>query len=66
MRDYSKGNRQKIQLIAAFATRPELLILDEPTSGLDPLMEAAFRDTVAEVREDGCTVFLSSHILSEV
>jgi ABC-2 type transport system ATP-binding protein len=66
VRDYSKGNRQKIQLIAAFATRPELLILDEPTSGLDPLMEAAFRDTVADVREDGCTVFLSSHILSEV
>jgi ABC-2 type transport system ATP-binding protein len=66
VRDYSKGNRQKIQLIAAFATRPELLILDEPTSGLDPLMEAAFRETVGEAREDGCTVFLSSHILSEV
>jgi ABC-2 type transport system ATP-binding protein len=66
VRDYSKGNRQKIQLIAAFATRAELLILDEPTSGLDPLMEAAFRDTVAEARAAGCTVFLSSHILSEV
>ena len=66
VRDYSKGNRQKIQLIAAFATRPELLILDEPTSGLDPLMEAAFRDTIAEARNAGCTVFLSSHILSEV
>src|SRR6185312_7609143 len=50
VRDYSKGNRQKIQLIAAFAARPDLLVLDEPTSGLDPLMEAAFRDTVAEGR----------------
>ena len=66
VRDYSKGNRQKIQLIAAFATRAELLILDEPTSGLDPLMEAAFRETVGEARGTGCTVFLSSHILSEV
>jgi len=66
VRDYSKGNRQKIQLIAAFATRAELLILDEPTSGLDPLMEAAFRETVGEARAAGCTVFLSSHILSEV
>jgi ABC-2 type transport system ATP-binding protein len=66
VRDYSKGNRQKIQLIAAFATRAELLILDEPTSGLDPLMEAAFRETVAEARAAGSTVFLSSHILSEV
>ena len=66
VRDYSKGNRQKIQLIAAFATRAELLILDEPTSGLDPLMEAAFRETVGEARGAGCTVFLSSHILNEV
>jgi ABC-2 type transport system ATP-binding protein len=66
VRDYSKGNRQKIQLIAAFAARPDLLVLDEPTSGLDPLMEAAFRDTVAESRAVGQTVFLSSHILSEV
>ncbi len=66
VRDYSKGNRQKIQLIAAFAARPDLLVLDEPTSGLDPLMEAAFRDTVAEARTAGQTVFLSSHILSEV
>jgi ABC-2 type transport system ATP-binding protein len=66
VRDYSKGNRQKIQLIAAFAARPDLLVLDEPTSGLDPLMEAAFRDTVAEARAAGQTVFLSSHILSEV
>ena len=66
VRDYSKGNRQKIQLIAAFAARPDLLVLDEPTSGLDPLMEAAFRDTVAEARSAGQAVFLSSHILSEV
>jgi ABC-2 type transport system ATP-binding protein len=66
VRDYSKGNRQKIQLIAAFSARADLLVLDEPTSGLDPLMEAAFRDTVAEARTAGQTVFLSSHILSEV
>jgi ABC-2 type transport system ATP-binding protein len=66
VRDYSKGNRQKIQLIAAFGGRPDLLLLDEPTSGLDPLMEAAFRVTVAEAKERGQTVFLSSHILSEV
>jgi polyether ionophore transport system ATP-binding protein len=66
VREYSKGNRQKIQLIAAFSARADLLVLDEPTSGLDPLMEAAFRDTVAEARTAGQTVFLSSHILSEV
>ncbi|MFD7846823.1 ATP-binding cassette domain-containing protein [Nocardia sp. NPDC059764] len=66
VRALSKGNRQKVQLIAAFATRSALLILDEPTAGLDPLMEAAFRDTVAEARERGQTVFLSSHVLSEV
>ena len=66
VRDYSKGNRQKIQLIAAFGARPDLLVLDEPTSGLDPLMEVAFRNTAAEARERGQTVFLSSHILSEV
>jgi ABC-2 type transport system ATP-binding protein len=66
LRDLSKGNRQKVQLIAAFAGRPELLVLDEPTSGLDPLMEAAFRETVAEARRAGQTVFLSSHILGEV
>jgi ABC-2 type transport system ATP-binding protein len=66
IRALSKGNRQKVQLIAAFATRADLLILDEPTSGLDPLMEVAFRDTVLEARERGQTVFLSSHILSEV
>jgi ABC-2 type transport system ATP-binding protein len=66
VRDYSKGNRQKIQLIAAFATRADLLILDEPTSGLDPLMEEVFRETVGEARGAGAAVFLSSHILSEV
>ena len=65
VRDYSKGNRQKIQLIAAFATRAELLILDEPTSGLDPLMEVAFRKTIHEAKDRKQTVFLSSHILSE-
>ncbi len=66
VRALSKGNRQKVQLIAAFASRAELLILDEPTSGLDPLMEVAFRETVQEARKRGQTVFLSSHILSEV
>jgi ABC-type multidrug transport system ATPase subunit len=66
VRALSKGNRQKVQLIAAFASRAELLILDEPTSGLDPLMEVAFRQTVGEARERGQTIFLSSHILSEV
>ncbi len=66
VRALSKGNRQKVQLVAAFATRAELLILDEPTSGLDPLMEVAFRETVQEAKDRGQTVFLSSHILSEV
>jgi ABC-2 type transport system ATP-binding protein len=66
IRALSKGNRQKVQLIAAFASRAELLVLDEPTSGLDPLMEMAFRQTVLEAKERGQTVFLSSHILSEV
>jgi len=66
VRALSKGNRQKVQLIAALATRADLLILDEPTSGLDPLMEIAFRDSVREAKERGQTVFLSSHILSEV
>jgi ABC-2 type transport system ATP-binding protein len=66
VRAYSKGNRQKLTLIAAFMTRPDLLILDEPTSGLDPLMEQAFRHCVHEARERDQTVFLSSHILSEV
>ncbi len=66
IRALSKGNRQKVQLVAALATRAELLILDEPTSGLDPLMEVAFRDSIQEARGRGQTVFLSSHILSEV
>jgi ABC-2 type transport system ATP-binding protein len=66
VRALSKGNRQKVQLVAALATRADLLILDEPTSGLDPLMEVAFRDSVHEAKERGQSVFLSSHILSEV
>ncbi len=66
VRTYSKGNRQKLILIAALMTRAELLLLDEPTAGLDPLMEQAFRHCVGEARERGQTVFLSSHILSEV
>jgi ABC-2 type transport system ATP-binding protein len=66
VRALSKGNRQKVQLIAAFASRAKLLILDEPTSGLDPLMEVAFRETVTEAKRRGQSVFLSSHILSEV
>ena len=64
-RAYSKGNRQKIALIAALASDAELLLLDEPTAGLDPLMEAAFRDCVNEERNDGRTILLSSHILAE-
>ncbi len=66
IRALSKGNRQKVQLIAALSTRADLLLLDEPTSGLDPLMEIAFRQSVEEAKERGQTVFLSSHILSEV
>jgi ABC-2 type transport system ATP-binding protein len=66
VRAYSKGNRQKLILIAALMARPDLLVLDEPTSGLDPLMEQAFRHCVQEAKERGQTVFLSSHILSEV
>ena len=66
VRTYSKGNRQKVLLIAALMTRADLLILDEPTSGLDPLMEQVFRGCVNEAKERGQTVFLSSHILSEV
>ena len=66
VRAYSKGNRQKLLLIAAVMTRADLLILDEPTSGLDPLMEQAFRQCIHEAKERGQAVFLSSHILSEV
>jgi ABC-2 type transport system ATP-binding protein len=65
-REYSHGNRQKVGLAQAFMGRPRLLILDEPTSGLDPLVQQIFTDLVAEARAAGTTVFLSSHILSEV
>ncbi|HEX6711382.1 MAG TPA: ABC transporter ATP-binding protein [Rubrobacter sp.] len=65
-RAYSKGNRQKVALVAALASDAEVLLLDEPTSGLDPLMEAVFRGCVEEERRSGRTVLLSSHILSEV
>ena len=65
-RTYSPGNRQKVALVAAFATRAPLLVLDEPTSGLDPLMEREFRRCIAEAAERGQTVFLSSHKLVEV
>ena len=64
-RSYSKGNRQKVALVAALAADAELLVLDEPTSGLDPLMEAVFQDCIREVRGEGRTVLLSSHILAE-
>ena len=66
IRNYSKGNRQKIALIAALASRAELLIFDEPTSGLDPVMSKVFRDEVVKAKKNGQTVFLSSHILEEV
>jgi ABC-2 type transport system ATP-binding protein len=66
LRAYSKGNRQKVALVAAFATQAPLLLLDEPTSGLDPLMDLVFRECVAEAAQRGQAVFLSSHILSEV
>jgi ABC-2 type transport system ATP-binding protein len=65
-RSYSKGNRQKVALIAALARPARLYIFDEPTSGLDPVMESAFRSHVDRLRADGATVLLSSHILSEV
>ena len=65
-RTYSKGNRQKVALVAAFASDVELYVLDEPTSGLDPLMESVFQDCVEEMSDAGKTVLLSSHILAEV
>jgi ABC-2 type transport system ATP-binding protein len=65
-RAYSKGNRQKVALVAAFATPADVYILDEPTSGLDPLMEATFNAEIVRVAGEGATVLLSSHILSEV
>ncbi len=65
-RSYSKGNRQKVAIVAALASDAELLILDEPTTGLDPIMEAEFQRTIHEIKAEGRTVLLSSHILSEV
>jgi ABC-2 type transport system ATP-binding protein len=65
-RTYSKGNRQKVALVAALASTAELLLLDEPTSGLDPLMEAAFTQSIREIKADGRSVLLSSHIFAEV
>ncbi len=65
-RSYSKGNRQKVALVAALSSDAELLVLDEPTSGLDPLMEAIFREHVLEARAEGRSVLLSSHVLAEV
>ncbi|HYN31782.1 MAG TPA: ABC transporter ATP-binding protein, partial [Ilumatobacteraceae bacterium] len=65
-RTYSKGNRQKVALIAALSSRAELLLLDEPTSGLDPLMESVFQDCILDATREGRTVLLSSHILAEV
>ena len=64
-RTYSKGNRQKVALIAAMSSDVDLLLLDEPTAGLDPLMESMFRDVIRDWRGDGRSVLLSSHILSE-
>lgn len=66
VRTYSKGNRQKINLIAGLSSRADLLLLDEPTSGLDPLMEQVFRQAILEAKKRGQTIFLSSHILEEV
>lgn len=66
IRSYSSGNRQKVALVQAFMHEPELLIMDEPTSGLDPLIQQEFYRLVLEQQEQGCTVFLSSHILPEV
>jgi len=65
-RQYSKGNRQKVAIVAALASDAELLILDEPTSGLDPLMEAVFTEVIGEAKERGASVLLSSHILAEI
>ena len=65
-RTYSKGNRQKVALVSAFASEVELYILDEPTSGLDPLLEKVFQDCILELKNKGCSVLLSSHIMSEV
>jgi ABC-2 type transport system ATP-binding protein len=64
-RTYSKGNRQKVALVAALASRADLYLLDEPTSGLDPLMEAEFQEAILELKDEGATILLSSHILAE-
>jgi len=66
VRAYSKGNRQKVSIVAALSTRADLLVLDEPTAGLDPLMEQVFRQCVREAKDRGQTLFLSSHVLAEV
>jgi ABC-2 type transport system ATP-binding protein len=66
IRALSKGNKQKVGVVQAFMHQPELLILDEPTSGLDPLLQREFHDLVAEARDAGATVFMSSHVLSEI
>jgi ABC-2 type transport system ATP-binding protein len=65
-KEYSKGNKQKVGLIVALQHRPDLLILDEPTSGLDPLVQQTFYEVIREAKAEGRTIFLSSHILSEV
>jgi ABC-2 type transport system ATP-binding protein len=65
-REYSKGNKQKIGLVVALQHRPDLLLLDEPTSGLDPLVQQTFYDVIREAKAEGRTIFMSSHILSEV
>src|SRR5207245_7091569 len=65
-REYSSGNKQKLAIVLAFMHRPELLILDEPTSGLDPLNQQEFYALLQETRDAGATIFLSSHVLSEV
>lgn len=65
-RTYSKGNRQKVALVAAFASDADLYILDEPTSGLDPLMERVFQECILDIKKEGKSIFLSSHVLSEV
>ena len=65
-RELSKGNRQKVGLVQAFQHRPEVVILDEPTSGLDPILQQRFQELVVEMRDDGGTLFISSHVLSEL
>src|SRR5690606_2582549 len=65
-RTYSKGNRQKVAIVAALASNADLFILDEPTAGLDPLMEAIFKDEIRQLQDQGRTVLLSSHLLAQV